>query len=346
LSAPGAGSGIEMTDGSPARPAANGERTLATQLIKYLTDVHCIERQAAAQVRRAPALVSDPRLADAFRAHIEETAGHERSIREALSARGERPSRGKDAAGVLGGWGMVLFARLNPDTPGKLVAHAHSYEHMEEAAYELLARVARRADDEEVAELAGRIAAQERAMADRLVAGFGDAVAALREKGADNPAAELVAYLRDAHAIESQAQQFLPLAARLIGAPGPAAVLRDHLAQTREQRRLLRQRLDAHGAAPSRLQDAALRAGALNLGAFFAVQPDTPIKVAGFAYAFEHLEVAAYGLLGEVAQRAGDAETAAVAARILDEERDAAQRISAGWDEVVDTTLDRLGLAA
>jgi ferritin-like metal-binding protein YciE len=77
----------------------------------------------------------------------------------------------------------------------------------------------------------------------------------------------------------------------------------------------------------------------VNLGGFFGAQPDTPAKLAGFAYAFEHLEVAAYELLARVAERAGDAETVAVARRIADEERAAAERIAATWDAAVDATL-------
>jgi len=37
-----------------------------------------------------------------------------------------------------------------------------------------------------------------------------------------------------------------------------------------------------------------LRIGGVNLGAFFGAQPDTPSKLAGFAFGFEHLEIAAY----------------------------------------------------
>src|ERR687893_130246 len=77
-----------------------------------------------------------------------------------------------DIAGRAGGWAMIAFARLNPDTPGKLTAHAFSYEHMELAAYELLARAARHAGDQRVADMAQEIGAQERAMAERLSAGF------------------------------------------------------------------------------------------------------------------------------------------------------------------------------
>ena len=31
----------------------------------------------------------------------------------------------------VGGACFLLFARAQPDTPGKLVAHAYSYEHLE-----------------------------------------------------------------------------------------------------------------------------------------------------------------------------------------------------------------------
>ena len=66
-------------------------------------------------------------------------------MRARLGAHGAEPSKVKDMAGKAGGVGMLLFARVNPDTPGKLVNHAYSYEHMELAAYELLSRVAERA---------------------------------------------------------------------------------------------------------------------------------------------------------------------------------------------------------
>jgi ferritin-like metal-binding protein YciE len=78
---------------------------------------------------------------------------------------------------------------------------------------------------------------------------------------------------------------------------------------------------------------------------FFQAQPDTPAKLAGFAYAFEHLEAAAYELLKRVATRAGDAETAAVADSILGEERAAAAKIAERWDEILDASLAGLAVS-
>jgi ferritin-like metal-binding protein YciE len=256
------------------------DRTVEDQLTKYLADVHSIEVQALAQMRAAPKLAGGSRLAAAFSAHLDETAEHERLVRAELERRGADPSTLKDMAGRVGGWAMVAFARLNPDTPGKLAAHAFSYEHMELAAYQLLRRTAQRTQDEAVIALADVVGGQERAMAERLAECFDEAVdASLAQKG--DPAGEqLASYLTDARAIEAQAAQLLDAGTRTAGVPALADVFRDHLAETREHQVLLEQRLHARGAKPSRFQNTALRLGAVNLGVFFAAPPDTPVKLA------------------------------------------------------------------
>ena len=318
-------------------------RTLDDRLTKYLIDVHSIEVQALAQMKAAPDLAGDDRLARTFAEHLEETREHERLVREQLEERGADTSTLMDIAGRVGGWAMIAFARLNPDTPGKLTAHAFSYEHMELAAYELLRRVAERAGDDDVVELARTVGAQERAMGQRLAACFDTAVAAsLREKGAEDIESELVSYLTDAHAIEAQSLKLLEAAPALAGAGELAQVLQKHLDETRGQQCMIEARLRAHDAEPSRLQSTALRIGGANLGAFLAAQPDTPVKLAGFAYAFEHLEIAAYDLLRCVAEQASDGETIAVALQIRGEERAAADRIAESWDAVVNVTLAQL----
>jgi ferritin-like metal-binding protein YciE len=311
---------------------------LAEQLTKYLTDAHSIEVQALEQMRMAPRLAGDADLAAIFREHLAETQEHERLVRVQLESRGASPSAIKDIAGRAGGWGMVLFARLNPDTPGKLAMHAYSYEHMELAAYELLRRVAERAGDTAVAGLAERIGGQERAMADRVAERWDRAVdASLREKDADATREEVVKYLRDAHALEGQAIQLLESGPKIAGFDELSRVFEEHLEETREHQRLIDARLEALGSRPARFQAGALRAGALNLGTFFKAQPDSPVKIAGFAYAFEALEVGAYELLTRTARRAGDEETAATAERILGEERMAAEAVAGTWDAAVDT---------
>jgi ferritin-like metal-binding protein YciE len=317
------------------------------QLTKYLTDVHSIEEQAIAQLELAPRIAGDPALKEAFRLHLQETRGQERLVREQLERLGAKPSAVKDVVGKVGGWGMVIFARLNPDTPGKLAMHAFSYEHMERAAYELLRRIADRVGDQAVSAMAATIGAQERAMADRIGAHWDGAVAAsLREKDADDLGAEIVKYLRDAHALEAQALQLLETGPEIAGFDALAAVFAEHLEETREHQRLVDARLAELDARPSRFQAGAMRLGAMNIGGFFKAQPDTPAKLAGFAYAFEALECGAYELLARTARRAGDAQTAALAERILDEERVAADKVAGTWDAAAEVALREHGVVA
>jgi ferritin-like metal-binding protein YciE len=306
--------------------------SLDEQLTAYINDAHALEQQALPQMRAAPALAKDPELAAAFRAHLAETEHHERLTRERLEARGGSPSRLKDALFKAGGFAFVLFAKSQPDTPGKLVAHALSYEHLELAGYELLKRVAERAGDAETAAVARAIREEERSMSDRLEANFDRALDA-------SPAGDLDRYLADAHAIEAQAIQLLERGPALAGDGELARIYSEHLEQSREHQRLVEQRLEARGGSPSAFKDAAMRLGALNWGGFFAAQPDTPAKLAAFAYAFEFLEVGGYELLKRVARREADPETETLAERIVADERGMAERVSERFDAALDASL-------
>jgi ferritin-like metal-binding protein YciE len=311
------------------------------QVTKYLTDAHSIEEQALAQLRTAPRIAGDPELARAYRDHLDETEGHERSVRELLEARGAKPSLAKDTIMKVGGMGFLLFARLQPDTPGKLHAHALSYEALELSSYQLLAGVAERAGEPAVVEAAERIGADERQMLDRLEAGFDRAVAAsLRKLEPDDLHEQLRKYLGDAHAIEKQAEALLERGPKLAGSPTLANIYSEHLDETRDHVEAIEARLDALGGDPSRPKDAAMRIGALNWGAFFQGHPDTPGKLAAFARAFEHLEIGGYEQLRRVAERAGDQETAQTVERILAQEREASQRIAAAFSEAVEASLE------
>ena len=321
--------------------------TLDEQLTKYLTDAHSIESQALAQMRTAPDIAGDPALAAAFTRHLEETEEQERLIAERLEARGGSPSAVKEAVMSLGGKGFILFARSQPDTPGKLVAHAYSYEHLELASYALLIRVAERAGDGETVAVARRIRDQEQAMANRLEGLFDAATeASLREQDPDDLEAQLVKYLTDAHAIESQAEQLLKRGRKIAGDEQLAALYDEHLDETRGQQIRIEERLGAHGSSPSALKDSAMRLGALNWGAFFQAQPDTPGKLCAFAYAFEHLEIGGQEQLLRVARRAGDDETVRVVEGILAEERSMAARLAASFDRALDASLAAVGLTA
>lgn len=317
------------------------------QLIAYLSDAHSIERQALAQLHSAPKIAGVQRLATAFRQHEQETEGHERLVRGRLEAHHASPSAVKDAAMAAGGIGFALFARLQPDTPGKLAAHAYSYEHLELAAYELLRRVAERAGDAETVTVAHEIGDQELAMARRIEDTFEEtAIASLHETGVADRGSQLVKYLTDAHALETQALELLEKARKIGGDPHLTAAFSKHLTESEHHRERIEQLLRQRDASPSAIKDAAMKLGAINWGTFFQAQPDTPGKLAAFAYAFEHLEIAAYQQLGWVARSAGDAETESVAKEILQQERAAADAIMERFDMAVDASLHALERAA
>jgi ferritin-like metal-binding protein YciE len=315
------------------------------QIAIYLTDAHAIELQALVQVKRAPKIAGDPQIAEAFERHIGETEQHERFVRERLDGLDWAPVPQKDIAGKLTGIGFALFARFQPDTPGKLVAHAYSYEHMELAAYDLLGLLAAKAADEETKLTTDLIAKDERTMIERLAGLFDRAVdASLRELDRDDLGKQLDKYLADAHAIEHQALGLLSKSPKLAGTEELATAYEEHRTQTERHSRLVEECLQARGAKSSSLKDAAMKLGALNWGTFFGAQVDTPAKLAGFAYAFEHLEVAAYELLQRVARRADDSDTVAVAGEVLLEERAAGAHIHAMFDQALEASLREAGL--
>lgn len=314
--------------------------TIDEQLTKHLTDVHSIEEQALAQLRRAPDIAGDEALAAVYREHLEETEEQERLVRTRLDARGAEPSTVKDLIARAGGVGMILFARANPDTPGKLTAHAYSYEHMELAAYDLLALVADRAGDADTAGVARSIREQESAMARRLEDNFDRAVElSLDAVMPDDLGKQLAKYLADAHAIEQQGVQLLEQGPAVIGEPGLAKIFEEHLEETRAHLAKLEARLVEHGGGRNLLQDALLRLGGLAVGGFFGAQPDTPAKLAGFAFAFEHIEIGGQELLKRVAQRAGDDETVRIVEGMLVDERAQAQKVRGRFEAAVDATL-------
>jgi ferritin-like metal-binding protein YciE len=148
------------------------------------------------------------------------------------------------------------------------------------------------------------------------------------------PREQLVSYLTDVHSTEENALTQLKAGAETAGHPRLADAFREHLAETQEHERLVRERLEAYDAEPSKLKDAAQKGGAMLTGTVAKAAPDTTGKLAIQAYAFEHLEIASYRMLRVVAERAGDEETARVAEQILAQEQDAASKLDALLEEV------------
>lgn len=131
----------------------------------------------------------------------------------------------------------------------------------------------------------------------------------------------LIAWLRDAHAMEEQALTMLNAQfERLESYPELKARIGKHIDETKQQAALLQGCLDRLGKGSSTLKDAAgkLTAMAQGLGGVFA--SDEVVKGSLASYTFEHMEIASYRILIAAAGYMGDEETANVCRRILDEE--------------------------
>ncbi len=152
--------------------SANGEESTDSQLTQHLRDVHALEEQSLRQLERAVELAEDEELQGLYKEHLEQTREHEQSIKERIEAHDLEPSAVKDLTMRAGAIGLRQLADIPPDTPIKLAMHFYAFEHLEIAAYEFLARIARDSDDSETADVAEKILEQEREAAEKVAGTF------------------------------------------------------------------------------------------------------------------------------------------------------------------------------
>jgi ferritin-like metal-binding protein YciE len=157
---------------------------------------------------------------------------------------------------------------------------------------------------------------------------------------------QLLSYLKDAHGLEQMSLQMTRAAAKATDDPQLRDLFEHHHQETQQHERLIRERIEAHGASTSRLKDLGGRFAAMGKGAAAMATSDTPGRLARDGYVQEHTEVVAYELLCRVAERAGDTQTAEVGRRILENERQTADKIAGTWDHVTDLSLREAGATA
>jgi ferritin-like metal-binding protein YciE len=131
----------------------------------------------------------------------------------------------------------------------------------------------------------------------------------------------LMEWLRDAHAMEKQAETMLSgMAGRIENYPQVRAKIEQHLEETRDQARRLEACIERRGGDTSTAKDLVGRFAAMGqgLGGMFA--GDEIVKGAMAGYTFEHMEIASYQVLIATAEAAGDEETARTCRAILGQE--------------------------
>ncbi|HSP56744.1 MAG TPA: DUF892 family protein [Halomonas sp.] len=128
-------------------------------------------------------------------------------------------------------------------------------------------------------------------------------------------------WLRDAHAMEKQADKMLrDQASRLEHYPELKTRIEQHVHETQEQIDLLEGVMDQADISTSAFKDIGAKFAAMgqSLGGMFA--PDEVVKGGVASYTFEHFEIANYRALIATAEHCGETEVVRVCQQILKQE--------------------------
>jgi ferritin-like metal-binding protein YciE len=152
----------------------------------------------------------------------------------------------------------------------------------------------------------------------------------------------LMAWLRDAHAAEQQAETMLSgMARRLKHYPEFRSRIEQHIEETKRQASDLRDCIKRRNGSTSTLKDT----GASLLGFGQAMSgmftSDEVLKGAIAGYAFEAMEIASYKILIVAARSVGDEQTASVCENALREEEEMAEWLDNNISALTDKFLAR-----
>jgi ferritin-like metal-binding protein YciE len=158
--------------------------TVNEQLIKHLDEANAMEQNVLRMLDGMISTTDDPGILQELEHHKMETEGHAQRMRERLEAHGATPSAVKQIGGIVGALAKMPLDLVRGEKAGRNARDGFATEHMEIASYELLKRIAARAEDTETVTACDEIIAQERAMADTIAANWDKfAELSLRENG-------------------------------------------------------------------------------------------------------------------------------------------------------------------
>jgi ferritin-like metal-binding protein YciE len=162
--------------------------TVNEQLIKHIDEAHAMEQNVLRMLDGMISTTDDPEILQELEHHKIETEGHAMRMRARLEAHGAQPSTVKQAAGILAALAKVPLDMVRGERAGRNARDGYATEHLEIASYELLKRIAQRANDEETVTECDLIIEQERAMAETIAANWEKfAELSLREAGVTVP---------------------------------------------------------------------------------------------------------------------------------------------------------------
>jgi ferritin-like metal-binding protein YciE len=157
---------------------------LKEQLIKHIDEAYAMEQSVSRMLDAMISTTDDPEILDALEHHKMQTEGHAQRMKARLEAHDATPSNVRQVGGILQAFAKMPLDMVRGEKAGRNARDGFATEHMEIASYELLRRIAEKAGDEQTANAAKEIIAEEQRMAD-LVSQNWDRFAelSLREEG-------------------------------------------------------------------------------------------------------------------------------------------------------------------
>ncbi|MBE5251904.1 MAG: DUF892 family protein [Enterobacterales bacterium endosymbiont of Blomia tropicalis] len=149
-------------------------------------------------------------------------------------------------------------------------------------------------------------------------------------------------WLRDAHAMEQQAESMLnKMADRLEHYPALKQRITQHIEETKQQQAMLKQLLERHDIHKSALKDAMGKMSAFGQAIGGMTTPDEVVKGGISGYVFENFEIASYTSLIAAAEQVGDAEGVSILTQIREQEIAMAEWLYTHLPEVTQQFLQR-----
>ena len=151
---------------TPVKEATMG--SINDQLVKHIDEAIAMEENVKRMLDGMIQTLDDPQVIDLLEHHKAETEQHSQRLRRRLEAHGASPSVIREVGGIIGALAKLPLDLVRSEKAGRNARDAYATEYMEIAAYQLLERVAKRAGDEETAQVARQNRAEEEAMARKL----------------------------------------------------------------------------------------------------------------------------------------------------------------------------------
>lgn len=145
-----------------------GESNIDDMVTSYVRDCHAMEESALKMLDSMIETTTDPAILEDLENHRAETMEHERLTKQRVEALGGNVTAMKDLPAIVGAMIKGVADSIRSDKPGKNARDGYVTESLEIAAYQLLEQLAGRAGDEETAEMARVIRADEERMRDRI----------------------------------------------------------------------------------------------------------------------------------------------------------------------------------